>query len=167
MTEIIEPRKIMRKEMATFLNTGTRAVPEWSLMGLGITSQNIAYNPSNSDETFIHESNARNTLESYKASIQTPQTAYLGDPVFDYVDTMRKNRMVGSDAETQVLIVYYYSEVEGGGYEAELNECNIQTEQFGGDGGTAITLEYTIGLNGDPKLGVAKKDTSTGKITFE
>lgn len=47
--------KVKRSQLKTFLNTGTVAVPVWSLLGDGIVSAAINYNPQTSDETYIHE----------------------------------------------------------------------------------------------------------------
>ena len=37
--------KIDRSQFLTYLNTGTSATPEWSVLGVGITEYGVAYNP--------------------------------------------------------------------------------------------------------------------------
>ena len=160
-----EVKKIKRSEFATFLNTGTKALPVWKRMGKGITSQTISYNPATTSETYINEDNATTNLDSYAPNISTPQTAYKGDPVFDYVDGLRKSRAVGGDAETEVLLVYVYDKNEGGKYSAERNNAVFQVDDFGGDGGSNVVINYTVNLNGDPTQGTVTIDED-GTVTF-
>ncbi|PKM65989.1 MAG: hypothetical protein CVU86_06965 [Firmicutes bacterium HGW-Firmicutes-11] len=159
--------KVKRSQFAAFLNTGTLAVPVWSRMGKGITEQSIAYNPNVVTEQFIDEDNATNMLESYAPSISTPQTAYAGNAVFDFVDAMRQNRAIGSSAETEVLLVYLYDSeviIDVTHYKAEKNACTISIEEFGGAGGESLSITYNIGLNGDPVLGTVT--ITAGAPTF-
>ena len=142
--------KIKRSQVAAFLNTGTTETPIWSKMGKGITEQTIAYNPQATTENYIHEDSATTSIDSYQVNISTPQTAYTGEPVFDYVDKIRQTRGVGAAAETEILLVYLYT---ASPYKAELNKASLQVDDFGGEGGGNVVLNYTINLNGDPKLG--------------
>lgn len=142
--------KVKRSQLAAFLNTGTTETPVWSLIGKGVTGQTIGYNPQTNTEQYIHEDSATTSVDSYQVNIPTPQTAYAGDPVFDYVDNLRQQRAIGTDAETDVLIVYLYTQSP---YKAEKCRAAIQIDDFGGDGGASVVLNYTINLNGDPELG--------------
>lgn len=159
-----EVSKIKRSEFATFLNTGTKTLPIWTRMGKGITSQTISYNPATTSETYIHEDNATTNLDSYAPNIATPQTAYKGEPIFEYVDGLRRSRAVGADAETEVLLVYIYDE-QNGGYSAEKNNAVFQVDDFGGDGGSNVVVNYTVNLNGDPEQGIATI-SADGTVTF-
>ena len=148
--------KIKRSLFATFINTTPGTETEtWVRMGKGITSQNISYNPNVTTEQYIDEDNATSSVDSYAPSLDGTQTCYKGDPVFEYIDGLRKARAVGSALETQVLFVYLYANALQGHYEAEKNNCVIQLGEYGGDGGGNITMTYTIGLNGDPVIGKA------------
>ena len=158
-------RKIKRSEFAAFINTtpGGEAAT-YARMGKGITGQTIAYNPTTTTETYIHEDAGTTSVDSYAPSINTPQTCYAGEPVFEYVDGLRRSRAVGSDAETDVLLVYIYASSEGGKYAAEKCKAVISIEEFGGDGGNPTSLTYTINLNGDPEIGTAA--IADGNVTF-
>ena len=133
-------------------------------MGKGITSQTVAYNPVTTSETYIDEDSATTNVDSYGVNIATPQTCYVGEPVFDYVDGLRKKRAVGSDCETDIIMVYIYDKKSDGVYVAEKNKCVVQIDDFGGDGGQSTVINYTINLNGDPVIGTAT--IVDGKVTF-
>lgn len=157
-------RKIKRSEFAAFLNTTPSATPTYSRMGKGITGQTIAYNPATTSETYIHEDAATTIIDSYAPSINTPQTCYAGEPVFEYVDGLRRSRAVGTDAETDILLVYIYASEGSNSYAAEKCKAAIAIEEFGGDGGAPTSITYTISLNGDPEIGTAT--ISDGTVTF-
>ena len=159
-----EVKKIKRSEFAAFLNTTPASEATYSRMGKGITGQTIAYNPATTSETYIHEDAATTSLDSYAPSINTPQTCYAGEPVFEFVDGLRRSRAVGADAETDILLVYIYSASGSNGYAAERCKAVIAIEEFGGDGGAPTSITYTISLNGDPEIGTAT--ITDGKVTF-
>lgn len=157
-------RKIKRSEFATFLNTTPGSTATYSRMGKGITGQTIAYNPATTSETYIHEDAATTNIDSYAPSINTPQTCYAGEAVFEYVDGLRRSRAVGTDAETDVLLVYIYASEGSNAYAAEKCKAVISIEEFGGDGGAPTSITYTISLNGDPEIGTAT--IADGAVTF-
>ena len=156
--------KIKRSLFATFINTTpSTETATWVRMGKGITSQKISYNPNVTTEQYVDEDNAYSSVDSYAPSLDGQQTCYKGEPVFEYIDGLRKNRAVGGDLETEVLFVYLYDGTENS-YKAEKNACVIQLGEYGGDGGGSVQLTYTIGLNGDPEQGTATISNST--VTF-
>ena len=152
--------KIPRSRLRTFLNTGTRTTPVWSLCGDGITDQTISYNPQTEEEQYIHQDTGSTDIVAYRPTIATPMTAFKGDPVFEYVDDIRINRKVLSEASSEVCIVYMYkSDSDGTSYVAERNDCSIQVDDFGGPAGESATLNFTINLKGDPVYGTFNPST--------
>ena len=158
-------KKIKRSEFATFLNTSPTGTAKYVRMGKGITGQTVSYNPTTTSETYIHEDAATTGVESYAPSINTPQTCYAGEPVFEYVDGLRRARAVGADAETDILLVYIYASKGEGVYAAEKCNAAIAIEEFGGDGGNPTSITYTINLNGDPEIGTVT--IAPDGITFD
>ncbi len=153
--------KIKRSQLAMFLNTGTKQAPAWSLIGEGVTEQTINYNPQTSDEVYVHQDSGTTDVESYKPNIPTPMTAYAGDDVFEFVDDIRKNRKVLADARSEICIVYLYDTPVADAYPAEMNDCSIQVDDFGGPGGESAKLNFTINLIGDPVVGTFDPTTKT------
>lgn len=146
--------KVKRSEFAAFMNTANSAAtsPTWSRMGKGFTSQTVSYNAVTTSETYIHEDNATNTIDSYAPTMDAPLTAFAGEPIFDFVDRIRQERATGVDAETDVLLIYIYDNT-GDAYEAEKQRVSIQIDDFGGEGGGSTVLNFTINFVGDPERG--------------
>lgn len=165
MAAVAKKTAIKRTAFAQFLNVGTKEQKKWVRMGKGITDNSIAYNANVTTETYIDEDNATSNVDSLAPNVPVTQYAYKGDEVFEYVDKLRRTRATGSDAEGEVLLVYIYANKSGNTYEAELNNCSIQVDSFGGAGGQRVQIGYTILFNGDPQLGTAT--IADGVPTFQ
>ncbi|MDU7338609.1 MULTISPECIES: phage tail tube protein [Clostridium] len=157
--------KIKRSLFAIFLNTTPKETATYALMGEGITSHKVDYNPETSDETYVSQDSGTTDVESYKPTIPTQQTAILGDPVFDYVNGLRKKRAVLDAARTDIVMVDLYETPVGGKYPAEKNTVSIQVDDFGGDGGKSVEINYTVNMVGDPVIGTFDPTTKTFTAT--
>lgn len=156
-------KKAKRSQFMAFLDTTPdAAAPTWNRMGKGITGQTVTYNPQVTTETDIDQDNADSNVDSYQPSINTPQTVYSGEPVFEYINGLRKKRAVGDDCRTHILLVNAFeTPAAAGSYSAEKNDCAIQIDEFGGDGGGKLAITYTVNLCGDPVEGTFAPATKT------
>lgn len=151
--------KVKRSEFKTFLNTGTVAVPVWSLLGEGVVTGQIQYNPQTVEEVYIHQDSGVTEVESYKPTMPVEMSAISGDPVFDFVDNLRQSRAVLTAAHAEVVNVWLYEAPVTGAYPAERQSVGIQLDDFGGDGGTTAKINYTLNYLGDPVQGTFNPTT--------
>jgi len=145
--------KVKRSLVKSFLNTGTIGSPTWSLIGVGVVTGKINMNPKTTEETYIHEDSATIMVESYAPTFPVEMTADDGAAVFDYVDAIRKNRSVLGDVETEIVNVWLYYSPSLNFYLAEKQAVSLQVDDFGGDGGAAAKVNFTINYQGDPIKG--------------
>ena len=146
--------KVKRSEFRAFLDTTPAATPTWSLIGPGVTTGTVNYNPEVTTETYIHEDTGTTTLERYAPNFPMEAQCINGDAVFEFIDNLRRTRAVGSDAETELLLVYLYeTPVSTDQYPAELQPVSISIDSFGGDGGVTNRINFTINFLGDPTAG--------------
>lgn len=151
--------RVTRDKFFTFLQTDK----DYNLIGEGVQELTIEYNADSEDVHYIHEKGGRQLINGYSPSFDTEQIAYEGDPIFEYVDKLRRSMDLGADAETSVLLVYpYASEVEE--FEADKFDATIQIGSFGGTGGESLSISYTVALNGDPQRGTV--EVADGVATF-
>jgi hypothetical protein len=159
--------KIKRSEVWTFLNVTPDSTATYAQLNDGITTGNhvwkINYNPKTSEDHYIGNDNASPAVEGYAPELPIEQTAIAGDDVFDFIDGLRRERAVLDDAETDILNVWGYETPSGTSYPAEKQDVCIAIEDFGGDGGEAAKINYTIKFIGDPVAGTY--DTATGEFT--
>lgn len=157
--------RIKRSQFAEFLDiTPSTATKTYSRIGKGVTTGSLAYNPTVNDEHYIDEDSGTKLLDGYAPVLGHEQTAYKGNPVFDYVDGLRKKRAIGDDAKTTLLMVYIYDKQSEGVYAAEEQDVIISINEFGGDAGNPVSITFDINFSGDPQVGTAT--ITDGKITF-
>jgi hypothetical protein len=152
--------KVKRSQFRTFIDTDP-GYEDWALIGDGVTSAEIAYNPEVAEETYIHQDSGSAEVEGYKPNMAIEAQAINGDDVFEYVDGLRKARAVLDDAHTQIVNVWMYDDASEGAYPAELQDVAISVNTMGGDGGASTKLNYTIHFRGDPVSGTFNPTTLT------
>lgn len=157
-------KKIKRSEFATFLNVKPDGTADYARFGKGVTSQSIAYNPTVNSEQYINEDSATSSVDAYAPTINTPHTAYKGEPIFEYVDGLRRKRAIADDACTDMLMVYIFDKQEDGSYPAEKQNVSISVTDFGGDAGNPLSITYDIGFVGDATEGSVT--ITDGSVTF-
>lgn len=157
--------KVKRSEFRTFLNTGTTATPVWSLLGDGITSAAINYNPQTTEEVYIHQDSGTTEIESYRPTMPVEAKAVSGDDAFDYIDNLRKSRAVLDDAKSEIVNVWLYEAAVSGAYPAERQPVSVQIDDFGGEGGQTAVINFTINYLGDPTPGTFNPTTGTFTAT--
>lgn len=151
--------KIKRSQVQSFLNTTPLSTATYKLIGEGVTTGKVNYNPKTSEETYVHEDSATIAVESYAPTLPVEMTAVSGDAAFTFIDTLRKNRSVLSDAETDIVNVWMYESGGPTAYPAEKQTVSIQIDDFGGDGGQAVKINYTINFVGAPVVGTFNAST--------
>ena len=161
-------RKIDRTEWADFLNTTPKAEkPTWAIIGVGISDMSTDYNAEVSEEKWIIHKNATKTVDSYALTSGAEQTAYKGDPVFDFVDDIRYRLKTGTDAETTLLEVDKYSVTDEDTtpkYRARLWNVAISIESNKGE---TAQVNYTINYQGDPTFGTVTFTNGVPTFTEE
>lgn len=152
--------KTKRSEFKTFVDTAqSPSLPTYKLMGDGITTGAINYNPEVTTETYIHEDGATSELERYAPNMPVEAKYKKGDAALDFLEGLRKARAVGADAETTIVNVWLYENPNAGKYPAEQQRVSISFESFGGDGGAPNTLNCTLNYIGDAVIGTFNPST--------
>lgn len=158
--------KIKRSQVQSFLQTASSPSIVLSLIGSGVTTGTINYNPETSSETYIHEEGATIDVERYAPNLPVEASCVNGDAVFEFIDNLRKTRATLDNARTYLVNVWMYeTPTSTDKYPAERQEVSIQIDSFGGDGGVATKINYTINFIGDPVVG--KYDVSDGTFTAD
>lgn len=144
--------KIKRSLIKSFLDVGSGA---YKLIGDGVTTGLINYNPQVVEENYIHEDSPTIVVESYAPNFPVEMTAIAGDGVFDYLDGLRIDRKILDDVETYLVNVWLYKDNHNAiAYYAEKQKVSLQIDSSGGDGGVSSKLNYTINFIGDPEKGI-------------
>lgn len=154
-----------RSEFQTFINTGTTGSPVWELLGEGITSGTLQYNPQTTEEVYIHQDSGTTEIESYRPTQPFEAKHKETDAALAYLDGLRKTRPVLADALGEIVNVWLYETPTAGAYPAERQTVGIQFDTFGGDGGTENVFGFTLNYRGDPVPGTFNPTTTTFTAT--
>lgn len=145
--------------LMTFLDVTPNANSmQLEVLGIGITDYGIAYNPQVDQEKWIIEKNARNVHSSNQKQGSVSQTAYLQDPVFEFVANGRDKL----NYKTHIVDVDIFAE-DNGSYPAKMTDGIIAITQFANEDSV---VEYDLYYDGDAVIGSVTFDSSTGKPTF-
>ena len=146
--------KVKRSEFATFINTGTPSVPDWALLGEGIVSGTLNYNPQTTTEAYINQDAATTDIDSYQPSFPVEASHIEGNDAIDYLDGLRNAGPPVLDAAvTEIVNVRLYETPTVGEYPAHKQDVSVQFDSYGGDGGTAAKLNCTLNYRDDPVAG--------------
>ena len=149
--------KIKRSQFLTFLNTGTSAVPVWSVLGVGVTEYGIDYNAQVDTEKWIIEDNARNDHSSNQKQSSVTQKCYKGDAVFEFINAGRDQL----NYKAQVLDIDRWNGT-GTTYPAKKNDVMITVDKYMGED---AEIEYTIYYDGDATEGTVTFAGNTPSFT--
>lgn len=151
--------KLDRDAMVTFLDTTPSALTmNLEILGIGVTDYGISYNPQVDQEKWIIEHNSRNIHRSNQKQGSVPQTAYKGDPIFEFVEQGRDQL----NYKTHIVDVDIWKG-NNGSYPATVTDGIIAITQFMNED---AVVEYDLYYNGDPIEGTVTFDATTGKPTF-
>jgi hypothetical protein len=121
----------------------------------------IEMNAETEEIQFIGYKGPTNLLSTYAPTLEQTQYCYEGDPVYDFIFNLYYSEAVGSDAETDVLIVHQTK--SGDEYLAWKWRAIIEVTT---DDKMARTLAYTIHKKGDTVYGTATVNTETNTPVF-
>lgn len=151
-----------RSAFRMFMNTTPGGGAEtYGIIGPGVTELSIAYNPQTSTNQYIHEDVANTDMTGYQPNAPVTSHAVPGDPVFDFVNEMRENLPIGSDAYTDVVLVDVFGKQTGGTYSATKQPVSIQIDSYGGAASDPLSIGYTINWRGSGVKGTFDPSTKT------
>lgn len=151
-----------RSAFKIFMNTTPKdTTATYGIIGPGVTELSIAYNPQTSTNQYIHEDVANTDMTGYQPNAPVTGQAVPGDPVFDFVNDMRINLPIGSDAYTDVVLVDVFGKQTGGSYAATKQPVSIQIDSYGGPASDPLSIGYTINWRGSGVKGTFNPETKT------
>ena len=144
-----------------FLNTAPGgASPAWKRAAKS-TDFSIKMNGKTETYDYIADAAPTEDLTAYSPEITQTQTAYLGDPVYDYVFSLYSAQATGSDAVTDALLVYQQKD-PGGQNLASKFSCTVTVDTYDIVAGT---VKYKLKQRGTAAGGSASV-APDGGVTF-
>ena len=143
--------KIKKHLNFLFLNTTPGGAAEsWKRVGKS-TEWTDTMNAKSTTYEYIEDSGPTDVIENYQPSTNMPLTAFIGDPVYEYVFELYRKQDVGANASTQAMRVFQNKDSSEKAL-AQLSDCTVTIESY--NYATGI-ITFTIKQGGTPRPGTA------------
>lgn len=150
-----------RSKFLLFINTaGGSGSGSYALVGDGVTELSISYNAQSTTSQYIHQDSATTTVTGYQPNAPVTSEVVKGNPAFEYVNNLRRKMAVGSEAETDIVMVDVF-EGTGDTHPAIKQKASIQIDSYGGAASDPLQIGYTINWVGEGEEGTFNVSTKT------
>lgn len=151
----------MREKLVHYLNIGTEDAPKYVLLGDGISSLTEEFNPESGTKQYIHQANGTTSIKSYTPSISVEKEYIKDDELQDWINEKIKILPTGSAAQADYIRINLLEESNEGVYPAVKRKCSYQFDNIGGDAGSELMNNMTLGGIGDGIQGTFDVATKT------
>lgn len=165
----MQNKTITNEKVAVYLKVtkakdGTAVeTPKFYRLGEGITNFTPANNGQISTKHYINDRFATSRRNGLQKQFSYSGDRVLDNKVNDFLFAL--SELVGSDVETELLIVNLYDPSNTGGsttYPAKKYEVMVDSSNDGSiEGGQDVAIDGTIHVNGDPVKGTATVTAAT------
>ena len=165
--------RVTRKEIADYLNTGTSASPDYTLMGVGFNSLDENTGAQTESVTYINEDAASKYVTGYETSFPFDTELIADDDAVAFIYDVARDQKTGANAETDYVRVELFKprmETAAGaavaslvGYEARKFRVSVEVSDVKGDAGKIIKVSGNLNVIGEFTDGVF--DTSAKTFT--
>jgi hypothetical protein len=146
--------KVNRSQFLTYLDTTPNGNSNtWKILGVGITSYGVSYNPQVDTEKWIIEDNARTDHTSNQKQSSVEQKIYKNDPCFEFAAAGRDKL----NYKTHILDIDRWNG-NGSSYPAKMSDGTLVVTETLGEN---ATLSYDLYYDGDVVEGTV---TFTGDV---
>ena len=151
--------KVMRHNIADYLNVGTTAIPVWALMGYGFTTLDENPTAQVEEDTYINNRNSSGSISSYKNVFPFDTKLILGEDAIDFIFEIAREQKTGSDAETEYMRVEMLGGTLDSARPARKFLVAIEVSGMPGPAGGAMRVTGNLRQIGDLVLGAANVTT--------
>lgn len=150
-----------RSAFLLFINTADSGTgtSSYALVGDGVTELTISYNAQTTTSQYIHQDTATTTVTGYQPTAPVTAEVVKGDPAFEYINEMRKSLPIGSDAQSEIVMVDIFDGSTSGSHSAIKQKVSIQIDSYGGAASDPLSVGYTINWIGQGETGTFNPDT--------
>lgn len=154
--------KAKRSQFYTFLNVGGSS-ENWVREGKFAAEMTAKMRPQTTTVQDVTQDTAETDITGYQPSIAVSKSVSKSDPAFSFIDNIRRNRSILSDAYADILHVDVFNG-SNGSYPAIKQPVSVQIDSFGGPASDPLTISYTYNYRGDAVSGTAT--VTDGSVTF-
>lgn len=152
----------MREKLMHYFNIGSATTPSYVLLGDGITSLTEEFNGESDTKQYINQKNGTTVMKSYTPSISVEKEYIKDDDLQDWMNEKIRVLPTGSDAQSDYIRVNIFDTTSTTGvYKAVKRKCTYQFDSIGGDAGSELMNNMTLGGIGDGIQGTFNVSSKT------
>lgn len=159
--------KVMRHQIADYLNTGTAEEEAYALMGAGFNSLNEEAGAQTESVTYINDKSATKYVKSYETVFPFETDLISDEDAVTFIYDVGRNQKTGTDAETDYVRVELFSPVSApetpNTFKARKFRVSVEVSSTEGEGGSIVKMSGNLNVVGDFVDGTF--DTSTKTFT--
>lgn len=161
------PTLVDRSTIWHFGNVGTTAAPDWERIGNYVESASLQYGTKTETYKDITKPSETTEITGHNVSMPVNGLFYPNDPIFDFIDEMRRSRKILTDASMEICHVWGYMKSSGtpAAWPAEKATYRVAWESIGDNGAEPAAYNVTFHEATTPVFGtfepVAKTFTPT------
>jgi len=130
-----------------YLNVGTAGTPEWSLMGAGFTDLKESPSAQTSGKRYVNDKSETKRITGYDWSTSFTTDQIVSEPAIAYILNIGKKQLVGSDAETEYVVVdLNEAAVSAGVYPARKFCVAVEVSDFENNDGEMAASGNLLGI---------------------
>lgn len=147
-----------RSAFLLFINTasGGTSTGSYALVGDGVTELTISYNAQTTTSQYIHQNAATTTVTGYQPNAPITAEVVKGDEAFEFFNEMRRNLPIGSDAQTDIVMVDVFDNNF-----AIKQKVAVQVDSYGGAASDPLSISSTLNWIGEGEQGTFDIDSKT------
>ena len=140
----------MREKLMHYFNIGSATTPSYALFGDGITSLTEEFNGESDTKQYINQKNGTTVTKSYTPSISIEKEYIKDEDLQTWINEKVRILPTGSDAQSDYIRINLFDTTSTTGvYKAVKRNCTYMFDSIGGDAGSELMTNMTIGGIGD------------------
>lgn len=156
-------KKVIRHQIADYLNVGSKETPEYALMGAGFTALDENPNAKIEKTPYITDKSTSGTIVGYENSFPFAAQHIADDEAIRFIHNIARNQKTGEEAETDYVRVELYQQAEGDAYPARKFRVAVEVTSESGEGVSIVNLAGNLHQVGNFEDG--KFDVKTQTFT--
>lgn len=155
--------KVMRYQVADYLDTGVSGTAAYELCGAGFTTLDEEPSAQSESSIYINDKSASSTVKSYETTFPFDSELIKSEKAVMSLYEVGRNQLTGAAAEKDYVRVELFEPVASkeNTFKARKFRVSVEVSSISGEGGEAITVSGNLNAVGDFVEGEFNTTTKT------
>ena len=155
--------KIIRHQIADYIDTGDGETPAFELCGAGFTTLDEEPSAQSESSIYINDKSASSYVKSYETTFPFDSELIQSEKAVMALYEVGRNHLTGADAEKDYVRVELFEPVDSkeNTYKARKFRVSVEVSSISGEGGEAVVVSGNLNAVGDFVEGEFNTQTKT------